>query len=218
MRKKQQAVSQGRKSFHLEFLNTAQKIAWSAFEQHDILFLVGPPGTAKSHLAMAFAVSEILAKKKRKIILTRPIVEAGEKLGYLPGDFNEKVNPYMVPLYDCLSRIVGEEGVEREKVNRSMEIAPLGFLRGRTFHDAICILDEAQNASLMQLKLFLTRLGDNSKMIITADLKQCDIAAVPALKEVIEKLKPEPGIGVIEFNNSSIVRHPLVGRILDLLS
>lgn len=207
-----------RKSFHMEFLNSAQKMAWAAFEQHDVLFLLGPAGVGKSHLAVAFAISQILSKKKDRIILTRPIVESGESLGFLPGTFEEKVNPYMLPLYDCIGKLAGWEGPEREKIDRSMEIAPLAYLRGRTFDDAVCIFDEAQNASYMQLKLFLTRFGENSKIIITGDPSQSDLRGEVALSGVVDKLKDEPGIGIVEFNNSNIVRHPLVGRILERLN
>jgi len=206
-----------KKAFHLEFLNSAQKMAWSAFEQHEVLFLLGPAGSGKSHLATAFGISEVLSKKKRRIILTRPIVESGESLGFLPGTFDEKVNPYMLPLYDCIGKLVGWEGPEREKIDRALEVAPLAYMRGRTFDDAVCIFDEAQNATFMQLKLFLTRFGENSKIIVTGDPTQSDLHGNVALSSVVEKLKPEPGIGVIEFNNSNIVRHPLVGRILERL-
>lgn len=215
--KKGNSVSVPHRAFHLEFLNSAQKMAWAAFEQHEVLFLIGPAGSGKSHLATAFAISEVLAKKKRRIILTRPIVESGESLGFLPGTFDEKVNPYMLPLYDCIGKLVGWEGPEREKIDRAMEVAPLAYMRGRTFDDAVCIFDEAQNASFMQLKLFLTRFGENSKIIVTGDPTQSDLRGEVALSGVVEKLKTEPGIGVIEFSNANIVRHPLVGRILERL-
>lgn len=208
----------GKKAFHLEFLNAAQKMAWAAFEQHDVLFLLGPAGTGKTHLATAFAISELLSKEKKRIILTRPIVESGESLGFLPGTFDEKVNPYMLPLYDCIGKCVGWEGPLRERVDRCLEVAPLAYMRGRTFDHAVCIFDEAQNASLMQLKLFLTRFGENSKIIVTGDPLQSDLRGPVALVEVVEKLKKVQGIGVIEFNNSSIVRHPLVGKILESLA
>lgn len=201
--------------FHLEFKNAQQKIAWACFQQHDVLFLNGAPGTGKSFLAVAFAINELLQGNKKKIILTRPIVEAGEHLGFLPGDFNEKVHPYMLPLYDCIEKLVGTDNPQRELVNQSLEIAPLAYLRGRTFSDAVCILDEAQNSTNMQMKMFLTRLGENSKMIITGDPKQSDLPIrPPALVSVIDKLKNVPGIGIVEFGNECIVRHPLVSAML----
>jgi phosphate starvation-inducible PhoH-like protein len=206
-----------KKSFHLEFKNSNQKIAWSAFEQNDILFMIGPAGVGKSYLAAAFAISEILSKNKKKIILTRPIIEAGESLGFLPGTFEEKVNPYMTPLYDSIDKILGPFGPEREKVDQCIEIAPIAYLRGRTLDNAVCILDEAQNCTRIQLKLFLTRLGENSKMIITADPKQSDLKGEVQLTEILTKIKTIPGIATIEFKESSIVRHPLVAKILERL-
>lgn len=205
------------KAFHLEFLNSAQKMAWAAFEQQDVLFLLGPAGTGKTHLATAFAISEIISKRRQRIILTRPIVEAGESLGFLPGTFEEKVNPYMLPLFDCIGKLVGWEGPQREKIDRSLEIAPVAYLRGRTFDHSICIFDEAQNATVTQLKLFLTRFGENSKIIITGDPNQSDLKGPVALVEIVSKLQAVPGIGIIEFSNANIVRHPLVATILEKL-
>lgn len=202
--------------FHLEFKNQAQKMAWGAFDQHDVLFLLGPAGTGKTHLACAFAIGEVLAKCKKRIILTRPIVEAGESLGFLPGTFDEKVNPYMLPMYDCINKCVGVEGPQREIINRSIEVAPIAYMRGRTFDDAICIFDEAQNATKSQLKLFMTRFGDNSKIIITGDPMQSDIAGgSSSLVQIVKKLEDLQGIGVIHFKASSIVRHPLIASIIE---
>ncbi len=204
-------------SFHLEFLTPAQKFAWAAFQQHDVLFLIGPAGSGKSHLASAFAISEILEKKKKKIILTRPIVEAGEKLGFLPGSFADKTEPYMMPLYDCIDRIVPKNSINREQINSSIEVAPIAYLRGRTFHDSICILDEAQNATKTQIKLFLTRFGENSKVIITGDPKQSDISSNPDLIGVMNRLEGLQGVGIVKFKANSIVRHPLIASILEKL-
>lgn len=203
-----------RKAFHLEWKNTSQKIAYSAFEQHDVLFLSGPAGTSKTHIAIAFAIGEILSKRRKKIILSRPIVEAGEKLGYLPGTFEEKVNPYLMPIFDCMDIILGVETLEREKVNKSMEIVPIAFMRGRTFNDAVIILDEAQNATEEQLKLAVTRLGLNSKMVITGDPTQSDLKGDVALPRILNCMKKVQGIGIVEFNESHIVRHELVAKIL----
>jgi len=202
--------------FHLEFKNQAQKMAWGAFDQHDVLFLLGPAGTGKTHLACAFAIGEILAKRKKRIILTRPIVEAGESLGFLPGTFDEKVNPYMLPMYDCINKCVGVEGPQRDIINRAIEVAPIAYMRGRTFDDAVCIFDEAQNATKSQLKLFMTRFGENSKIIVTGDPMQSDIGGGhTALVQIVKKLEDVQGIGVIQFKASSIVRHPLISAIIE---
>lgn len=204
------------KKFHIEFLNVQQKLSWTAFQQHDILFLSGVAGTGKTILAMAFAINEILQKQRSKIILSRPIVEAGEKLGYLPGGFNEKVDPYMYPLYDAMDKMLGREGGQREMVEKSLEIAPIAYLRGRTFVDAVCILDEAQNCTKNQLLLFLTRLGENSKIIITGDPTQTDIKD-SGFSFIKEKLQTVPGMSIIEFGKSEVVRHPLVKEIINKL-
>jgi phosphate starvation-inducible PhoH-like protein len=211
--------SQNKKqSFHLEFLNQAQKLAWEAFDQHDILFLIGPAGCGKTMLACAFAISEVIAKKRRKIVLSRPNVESGPGLGYLPGSFEEKINPYMMPMYDCIDRCIGKENELREMINKSIEIAPVSFLRGRTFHDSICIFDEAQNATASQLKLFMTRFGQNSKIIVTGDPAQSDLHERDrGLMQVVKKLETLNGVGVIYFKSNSIVRHPLIASILEKL-
>lgn len=204
-------------NFHINFMNTAQKMAWAAFQQHDVLFLIGPAGVGKSYLSCAFAIEQVLQKNKRKIVLTRPIVESGEKLGYLPGEFEEKVHPYMLPMYDCIERLVGGNEGQKERVERSLEVAPIAYMRGRTFHDAVCIFDEAQNATAMQLKLFLTRFGENSKVIVTGDPEQSDLEGAVALVDVVKKLREVVGVGVVEFKKESIVRHPLVSKIIEKL-
>lgn len=207
-----------RRPFHVEFLNQAQKLAWGAFDQHDVLFLLGPAGCGKTHLACAFGISEILAKKREKIILTRPIVEAGESLGFLPGTFDEKVSPYMAPMFDCMEKCVGRDGPQRDIINRSIEVAPIAYMRGRTFDNAICIFDEAQNATAAQLKLFMTRFGENSKIIITGDPLQSDLPMRDrGLMQIVNRLEDLPGVGVIHFKASSIVRHPLIASILERL-
>jgi phosphate starvation-inducible PhoH-like protein len=204
-------------NFHIEFKNNAQGMAWAAFKQHDVLFLVGPAGTGKSHLACAFACEQILSRERHRIILTRPIVEAGESLGYLPGEFENKVQPYMMPMYDCIDKLAGREGPLRDRINASLDVCPLAYMRGRTFDDAICIFDEAQNATMMQLKLFLTRFGENSKIIITGDPTQSDLPGDVALTNVMHRLSGVAGVGVVQFKANSIVRHPLVGQIIDRL-
>jgi len=202
-----------KKNINLEFKNTAQQLAWSVLEQHDVVFLVGPAGTAKTHLSVAYAVTEILAKRVKKIILTRPAVEAGEKLGFLPGTADLKVGPYLVPIFDCMGSILNIES--KKHIDHAIEIAPLAYLRGRTFRDSICILDEAQNCKAEQIKMFLTRLGDNSKMIITGDPVQSDLSLHErSLIDIVNCMKTVKGIGVVEFNEDAIVRHPLVASIL----
>lgn len=170
--------------------------------------------THNTHLAVAFACSEILSRKKKKIILTRPIVEAGEKLGYLPGTFEEKINPYLMPIFDCLDTIVGRDTLERNKINQCLEIVPCAYMRGRTFHDSVVILDEAQNATEEQLKLAVTRLGLESKMVVTGDPTQSDLKGDVALSRIVNAMKTVHGIGMVEFNETHIVRHPLVANIL----
>lgn len=228
MRKKRQKVSSkpkdiikednNIKSFHLEFFNSAQKLAWDALENNDITFLIGPAGCGKTMLACAYGISDILSKKKRKIILTRPVVESGESLGFLPGTFQEKINPYMMPMYDCIDRCVGKDSMQKEIISKSIEIAPVAYLRGRTFHDSVCIFDESQNATASQLKLYLTRFGNNSKIIITGDPKQSDLhERDQGLMTIVKKLEGLNKVGIVYFNSNSIVRHPLVSSILNRL-
>ena len=205
------------KVFYLEFLTPAQKLAWNLYQQHDIIFLLGPAGTGKSHLAVAFALQDLFAGTKRNIVITRPIVEAGENLGFLPGTLDEKVDPYMMPLFDCLSKMVGKVGSQRQFVEERLEVAPLAYMRGRTFERSVCILDEAQNCSMAQLTLFLTRLGDDSKMIITGDPDQSDLYEKTPLMDMVDMLSTIQGIGVVEFPEKYIVRHPLVSKILKKL-
>lgn len=208
-------------NFHIEFKNDAQSMAWAAFQQHSVLFLIGPAGTGKSFLACAFAIERILQRESKKIVITRPIVESGESLGFLPGEFENKVYPYMLPMYDCIDKLVGhpdDNNAWREKVDKAVEVAPIAYMRGRTFDDAVCIFDEAQNASMMQLKLFLTRFGENSKVIITGDPTQSDLGGGDvALTNVMNRLKDVPGVGVVQFKANSIVRHPLVSDIIEKL-
>lgn len=204
--------------FHLKFLSQAQKDAWNAFQKEDVLFLIGKAGTGKTLLSVAFAINEVLQKRKSRIILTRPIVEAGENLGFLPGDVSEKVNPYMMPLYDSITKLLGKNNPQRDIINASIEIAPLAYLRGRTFSDAICIFDEAQNANKLQLKLFLSRFDSTSKLIITGDPFQSDLKTDNCdLIDVMRRIESLEGVGVISFGKEDIVRHPLVGAILDRL-
>lgn len=206
--------------FHINFLNSAQKLAYSVYQEHDIMAMLGPAGTGKTHLAAAFAIAEVLNKTKRKIVLTRPIVESGESLGYLPGTFEEKINPYILPVFDCIQKLVGAWQDSFDNfVNTYIEVAPIAYMRGRTFDNSVCIFDEAQNATKSQLKLFLTRFGQNSKIVITGDPKQSDIHTsgnVPIV-DVIHRIETLAGVGVIRFGEDSIVRHPLVSEILKRL-
>jgi phosphate starvation-inducible protein PhoH and related proteins len=204
--------------FHIEYLNPQQRLAYGVFQQHDVMFLTGPAGTGKTFLAMAFAINEVLQRKKSRIILTRPIVESGENLGYLPGDFYEKVNPYMMPLYDVIPKLVGHEGPQRESINAAIEVVPLAYMRGRSFANSICLFDEAQNATYPQLKLFLSRFEKDTKLIITGDPFQSDLkSSTVDLMDVVHRLETLPGVGFVQFKKEHIVRHPLVAQILERL-
>ena len=183
---------------------------------HDINFGVGPAGTGKTYLAVACAVEALLHEKVRKIILVRPAVEAGEKLGFLPGDMSQKVDPYLRPLYDALHDMLGFERVEKMLEKGMIEVAPLAFMRGRTLNDAFIILDEAQNTTLEQIKMFLTRVGFGSTTVITGDVTQIDLPSnkMSGLRHVLEVLKEVEGISFTFFGTRDVVRHPLVQRIV----
>ncbi len=187
-----------------------------AIDRHDVVFGVGPAGTGKTYLAMAQAVAYLTAKKVTRIILTRPAVEAGERLGFLPGDMQEKVDPYLRPLYDALYDMLDLDRVDRLLDRRTIEIAPLAFMRGRTLNDAFVILDEAQNTTAEQMKMFLTRLGFGSKAVVTGDITQIDLPAerVSGLVEVLRILEHVDGIAFTRFDDRDVVRHPLVRRIV----
>lgn len=191
-----------------------------SLRQNDVTFAVGPAGTGKTYLAVAVALSMLLAKQVRRIILTRPAVEAGERLGFLPGDLAEKVNPYLRPLYDALHDMLDMEKVAGMVETGVIEIAPLAFMRGRTLNDAYIILDEAQNTTREQMKMFVTRLGFGSRMAVTGDITQIDLPASPdgarrsGLVEALDVLQGVEGIGFIRFDKGDVVRHPLVGRIV----
>jgi phosphate starvation-inducible protein PhoH and related proteins len=184
---------------------------------HDINFGVGPAGTGKTFLAVACAIESLQAEKVRKIILVRPAVEAGEKLGFLPGDMAQKVDPYLRPLYDALYDMLGLERVEKMIDRGIIEVAPLAFMRGRTLNDAFIILDEAQNTTVEQIKMFLTRVGFNSTAVVTGDITQIDLPSekMSGLRHVLEVLKNVEGISFTFFNSRDVVRHPLVQRIVN---
>jgi len=194
----------------------AQKLYVEAIRTHDIVFGIGPAGTGKTYLAMAMAVAAFLQKKVDRIILTRPAVEAGEKLGFLPGDLAEKINPYLRPLYDALHDIVEMSKVSEMLQQGIIEVAPLAFMRGRTLNDSFVILDEAQNTTPEQMKMFLTRIGFHSRAIITGDITQADLpaGALSGLVQARTLLARVPGIQFCYFSSRDVVRHPLVEKII----
>lgn len=193
-----------------------QKKYVDLLKKKTITFGIGPAGTGKTYLAVAIAVNAYKEKQVEKIILTRPAVEAGEKLGFLPGDLQEKVNPYLRPLYDALQEMLGLDSFSKMMERGTIEIAPLAYMRGRTLSNAYVILDEAQNTTKEQIKMFLTRLGENSKMVITGDLTQIDLPAghTSGLKHAVKILKDINDIGIIRLSEKDVVRHPLVQQIV----
>lgn len=194
--------------------NATQEAAWKSLQKSDLSFLLGSAGSGKTFIAMAYAIRGVLDGKYDKIVLTRPIVEAGEKLGYLPGSMAAKTDPYMIPLFDAMDDLAGRGTAERTALGRAVVLAPLSFMRGRTLKNAVCLFDEAQNATYTQLKLYLTRLGEGSKMIVTGDPSQCDIRD-SGLADVVERLGPVAN--VIRFKDSDVVRHPMVIEVLKRL-
>lgn len=188
-----------------------------AYENNDMVFAIGPAGTGKTYLSIALAVKTLKEKGARKLILSRPAVEAGEKLGFLPGDMKEKIDPYLQPLYDALEDMLPAIKLQDMMDKHVIQIAPLAFMRGRTLNDAVVILDEAQNTTPQQIRMFLTRMGTNSKMIITGDLTQIDLPhnQTCGLKEAISILEGVKGIGVVRLGEKDIVRHKLVTRIVN---
>lgn len=188
-----------------------------AYASHDLLFAVGPAGSGKTYTAIALAVRALKNREVRKIILSRPAVEAGEKLGFLPGDMKEKIDPYLQPLYDALEEMIPAARLQEYIASRTIQIAPLAFMRGRTLSDAVVILDEAQNTTSAQIKMFLTRMGWNTKMIVTGDHTQIDLppTARSGLTEAMRLLRGIPGIAFVEMTKEDIVRHKLVSRIVE---
>jgi phosphate starvation-inducible PhoH-like protein len=194
----------------------AQRDYISAIRTHDLTFGIGPAGTGKTYLAMAMAATALVQRRVKRIVLTRPAVEAGERLGFLPGDLAEKVNPYLRPLYDALNDMLEFEKIQTMRTRGEIEVAPLAFMRGRTLSDSFVILDEAQNATPDQMKMFLTRLGYGSTAVVTGDVTQVDLprGQKSGLKQAREILADVPGIAFREFTDVDVVRHPLVQRIV----
>ncbi len=204
----------GRRTVQPKSLN--QRRYLEAIEQHDMVFGIGPAGTGKTYLAVAMAISALLAKRVNRIILARPAVEAGERLGFLPGTLQEKIDPYLRPLYDALYDMLDPEKVDRYLEKNIIEIAPIAFMRGRTLNDSFVILDEAQNTTSEQMKMFVTRLGFNSKAVITGDVTQIDLpnARRSGLLEAIDILMGVEGLSFVYFDQGDVVRHHLVQRII----
>lgn len=188
-----------------------------AFAANDLTFALGPAGTGKTYVAIALAVRALKNREVRKIILSRPAVEAGEKLGFLPGDMKDKIDPYLQPLYDALEDMIPAVKLKEYMETKVIQIAPLAFMRGRTLNDAVIVLDEAQNTTTQQIKMFLTRLGMNAKMIITGDISQIDLprSVTSGLVQALRVLRDVDGIGRVEFGRADIVRHRLVQRIVE---
>lgn len=197
--------------------NENQQRLVNAFLKNDMVFALGPAGTGKTYIAIALAVKALKNKEIKRIILSRPAVEAGEKLGFLPGDMKDKIDPYLQPLYDALEDMITPAKLKDYIENKVVQIAPLAFMRGRTLNDAVIILDEAQNTSVHQIKMFMTRLGINAKMIITGDVTQIDLppSQLSGLKHALRVLDGVEGIARIDFDKKDIVRHKLVQRIVD---
>ena len=194
-----------------------QKKLVEAFAKNDLTFALGPAGSGKTYVAIALAVKALKNKEVKKIILSRPAVEAGEKLGFLPGDMKDKIDPYLQPLYDALQDMIPAARLKELMDNNVIQIAPLAFMRGRTLGEAVIILDEAQNTSTHQIKMFLTRMGLNAKMIVTGDMSQIDLppSQRSGLSQAIELLHDVPGIAKVQFSKKDIVRHKLVQRIVE---
>ncbi|MED1205093.1 PhoH family protein [Heyndrickxia acidicola] len=213
----EEEITRNAKGKSIRVKTLGQRHYISAIKKHDLVFGIGPAGTGKTYLAVVMAVNALKSGEVKKIILTRPAVEAGESLGFLPGDLKEKVDPYLRPLYDALNDILGSEHTQRLIERETIEIAPLAYMRGRTLDDAFVILDEAQNTTEAQMKMFLTRLGFSSKMVITGDRTQVDLpkgaqSGLVAAEKVLDHVK---GISFIYLEQTDVVRHPLVARIIE---
>lgn len=215
VRKRAVTTSDALPELHHRNKNNSQQEAFDAYATNDILFLLGPAGTGKTHVAVYCAMYDLLARIKQRrverIIITRPIVEAGESLGFLPGEMEDKVHPYMIPIYDVVGKMVPQPV---KFIEEFFTISPLAYQRGVTFENCVAILDEAQNCTLDQLKLFMTRLGVGGKLIIAGDTEQSDIGKKSGLKAVVTAMEGEPGIATHRFTDEHCVRHPLVTKVL----
>lgn len=201
---------------HVRPYSPGQAAYIRALQEHDVVFALGPAGTGKTYIAVAMAVAMFMSRRVERIILSRPAVEAGEKLGFLPGDLKEKIDPYLRPLYDALFDMIPGERVTHLLETGAIEVAPLAFMRGRTLGNAFIILDESQNTTPTQMKMFLTRLGENSRMVVTGDLSQVDLPrdVKSGLNDAVRKLEGIAGIGTVRFSDADVVRHPLAARIV----
>lgn len=207
----------GTRGFIIKPKNINQKKLVEAVSKEDLVFALGPSGTGKTYISVALAVQALKNKEVKKIIITRPAVEAGENLGFLPGDLKEKIDPYLRPVYDALDDMIPFEKLKYYQEKRIIEIAPLGYMRGRTLNDAFILLDEAQNTSPMQIKMFLTRMGPNSKVIINGDLSQVDLPhhTKSGLNEAVKILKQVKGISFVNFTSKDVIRHKIVKDVID---
>lgn len=198
--------------FGFTFMNAEQKAAWDAIEANEVTFLLGPAGCGKTQVATAYAAKAFLEKRARKILLTRPMV-CTEQMGYLPGSSDDKLHPFLIPILDCLDACAGAGGQDRKRIDDALEFAPLAFMRGRTFNHSVAILDEAQNATPMQLKLFLTRIGRRSKLVITGDPHQSDLR--DGCMDMVANLDGIPGVAIVRLPYEAQVRNPIINRILE---
>ncbi len=207
----------GTKGYAIKAKTTNQIKLVKAVQKNDLVFAIGPAGTGKTYISVAMAVRALKNKEVKKIIITRPAVEAGENLGFLPGDLKEKIDPYLRPIYDALDDMIPSEKLKYYQENRVIEIAPLAYMRGRTLHNAFILLDEAQNTTPMQIKMFLTRMGPDSKAIITGDMSQVDLPKKQksGLIEATRILKDIKGIGIVKLTGEDVVRHRLVRQIIE---
>ena len=200
-------------TWEFEARSEKQRIAWDAINENTITFLVGPAGTGKTYVPTAYAAYSLLKNHTKGIVITRPTIEAGEKLGYLPGEFSDKVKPFLMPILDAADKIMGHGSNTRARVEKCTRIEPLAYMRGRTFSNSVIILDEAQNVTVSQMRMFLSRLGDGSKIIVNCDSTQSDIRDCK-LMDFVKALESVRGIGIVRFDDSDIVRHPLISKVL----